>query len=1608
MNGAGNGAPAQGATEIAHKQKQSESTMMDGLSSSKVTVEYHDRSGLFPLVRDQLASRLPLKNLHWKSPNRPLRSIDSLHVDLVPSADSVHISGVTSPGLAPAAAGTPSPMSTEHIRGPSKERRHQIPGLRRTPYLKVYLLRCDDADTYKSTSRKQLREWVKTHTPPSQSSSSASTADNHDAFEWMIVHVVIPDTAAASQPRGSANATTGEKEKTTGMSRFTRGTTTILEKIKADFNSASKTAPDRVTQVRLTKESIPPHMLPVLAVTSPPITETPLEQDRAWNDIIVHFKTLILLSFDLRVSQYEEDIREKDSQRALPGWNFCTFFILKEGLARGFESVGLVEDALLGYDELSVGLDTIIRDESTEGGNASGGVLLDHTEDLFQQASDVLKQSQSGSRKEPQPHLYDEKPFNATKKDYRGLILSNNISILDFRTYIFARQMSLLLRLGNSHSAKSDFAAKRPNAGVIKRSMDDSGVGTKSGVAANESEDLLSLAELCSRALNFITFAGRLLRNDLTNGAKAHDMVFPDRLADNIVRSWTFAALEQVLRETATTSLPFTKLISSEGNRSSSKILPFGKEHKGAVAETKSLMHPSRSSSLSGERGRRPQSTFEPAYAQNAANSQVVFDHGQYQEKPLPGQGSGLPQPKTGQQELAGVRAQLLVIQRRVLEHVGKSLGWNIGWAAVLAILNPKEELSDVDLSDDRSSSEDDDEDEDEDEEDKEDKDEDEEEEGKEEEEEGEKETDEKDEKDEGGKEKKDEKETPAKATSNLSPTAGLSASAIVNAALSIDTFRQFYETLSDLIVKHYMAAGQAKSGESVLGDLAALRFELGDFAAAAMYFGRMASLFAETRWNTVETTMLKMYAQCLKKLNRKDEYLRTLLDLLAKSAASRKAIQAAHKYGSEAARANLPKDWLDDDKVDTTGDLADLVDYSQQLTYDLTVSMAKYFNDIVVEPYVRHFDDKDGFQLRLQFRHVLEDEIELDQTRVRLINATQVQGKDIWLESSEPIKVKKGMCKIWLGSNVNTTGSFIVDKISMQAKRILFVHEPFKKAEATTPLGIMTSISATSLKTAKKSRVHCFPRTESFQARLYLAHFIHIDKPRHIEIKCSSGWNEIKNIEIRLKAASAGLRIRTANASGDLHIIGKPSPGVMSIGAMSADTTATFRIPYETETIMQDLAIKLEIDYTTENGVFQFHDSFTIPVELPLDVNVHDHFKNAALYSKFNIKTASLVPLEVLNVSLEGSGDYEVIAPRLPKGSAHVFPKQPVAITYKITKKTGDGEQRRKSIVANSGSLALSVEYRCLDEDVLDRLRELFTKAVQNSQVHRLTRLLVSTFTDRVEHRVLPQQFEKVAMLEKVDLGSFDDMGWGDCIDSLPHIIRDDTRNWLQKWHQENRTILLPKNGESDSPLPNTAPPSPSPHRRMIITVMIPQTHILHTASMIFPSSSVSRGSVIAVVGQPLIARLRIKHTRRWASPTSLVSAANLTTPTEAMDFVYSLEAHADTWLIAGQRRAHFSVQEDEESTFEVLLVPLRVGAALLPSVDIRARVKSTEEKQKSGGSGGGDGGDGEDDQLNCETDYLGAAEVVMVVPDVRSSTVGVGEMGRVGSAMWLKAESR
>ena len=55
----------------------------------------------------------------------------------------------------------------------------------------------------------------------------------------------------------------------------------------------------------------------------------PAEDPTAWAEFTTRVKEGIISRFDTNITLYEEDVRKADSQRILPGWNFCSFFTQK-------------------------------------------------------------------------------------------------------------------------------------------------------------------------------------------------------------------------------------------------------------------------------------------------------------------------------------------------------------------------------------------------------------------------------------------------------------------------------------------------------------------------------------------------------------------------------------------------------------------------------------------------------------------------------------------------------------------------------------------------------------------------------------------------------------------------------------------------------------------------------------------------------------------------------------------------------------------------------------------------------------------------------------------------------------------------------------------------------------------------------------------------------------------------------------------------------------------------------------------------------------------------------------------------------------------------------
>jgi len=1472
-----------------------------------VLVEYTDPSNVYQSISRDLAKRLPLRNLHWNSSTRPLRSIKSLHVDLVPDdrRQSQHTSpppsreglGVaqdgTGDGVSDRAKGNERPASGA-ASSARKERRHQIPGLRETPYLKVYLLRCEDLDSYKTVSRKALREWVKEHTPPSQKSSKANNQEYHDAFEWLIIHIISPEDKAAQRSND-----------TKASSR--RDPSQLVEKIRTDFNGTSKSAVDRVAQIQL-NEGQP---------GTTPLGQNPQDGDTGWGDLIFKLKSLILASFDLRVRQYEEDLKEKESQRSLPGWNFNTFFVLKEGLARGFESVGLVEDALTSYHELSVGLQSVLEGpEEGQSAPPTANSLRSFTDDIADELKRATNEPSGITNGTPGEEIsvngtvefknkltdLGSEILDTGRKSFRELILANQISAFDFQCYIFARQVALLLRLANASSTASG-STHISQEDTFDKYDSQSKSGTPFPRSGVELENLPLLADICRRAVEFIVYTSGSMRDDLNHAAdylreqhldKESASVAQNSIVDNLVGSWSCSVAEVILQRTRTQSLstqlqPLLRQLRPHTSHDSSTG-----QTDGIKSTLQRQSFPDRTSSLSPSTTGTVRSPSPEKYPSVTSLDAMRL---------LP------PGPvQTGSSDLAAHRADLMFLKRRTLRSLGARCGgWKAGWPALIASQALREDdMEDVSLDD---------------------------------------------------------------VSEELHKNAGItnheteisSSQGIRNAALQValtteQAFFEAYESLTASTLALYVLGERRNSAEAMTTDIAAVRFQLGDYPAAASYFRQLAPIYAKGGWTNLELLMLDLYAQCLKKLERNDEYVGIALKILAKQVQGWKAELDDANVKSLSSRTLKPGGGV--------RYLEDAVAVSRSLQSGLSVPIDHCFGEAVLDPQIRHQDNKDGFSMHLSLHHVVEENLMVDEVKIRLVSVDEDQRSELLLSQVKPPCWKSGLVTIVALSQVMQPGLYTLDKILINVGNITF-HQDTSAPEAGSFKLLQIGEAPVGLSaTSQKPRVHVYPQPKAFEARAEHSKDIHLEKTRSIEITLSSGWNSISSGKLSVRAGTAGLRLHTAKAEvagGQLEISDSSKPGLLGFGELAAESNIKIIVPYTVENDLKDITVRLEVTYATEHGEFVFACAPSISILLPLGVNVQDIFNKKALFSKFSIFTANAIPLRLLDCNIEGTDDFEVLSPPLDRG-LDIFSRQPISLLAKITAKS-----RQPSDQPLQRKLLLQITYTCLDEEVSTTISDAFTTSLSTSPFSHLLRLLLPTIPLNL------QDIETTALLRSITLPPYQPSTYTPLLPAIPPSSHQTLLHHLHSFHTTHTTIPL-------------SPTTPKPHT-LTIPVEIPTLSILHTATLTLPPTHPVH------LNTPLPAELRISHTRAWGTDAA---------PNASLDFAYEVSAPADTWLIGGQRRAHFSVREGQEMTFALLLLPQRAGYLLYPGVEVWHVPAGREDGEGSGGGVEGQGGEA----LSCETDYKSQAKSVHVVAGLSRTTVVVDHEAPERGAWVVEAE--
>lgn len=174
----------------------------------------------------------------------------------------------------------------------------------------------------------------------------------------------------------------------------------------------------------------------------------------------------------------------------------------------------------------------------------------------------------------------------------------------------------------------------------------------------------------------------------------------------------------------------------------------------------------------------------------------------------------------------------------------------------------------------------------------------------------------------------------------------------------------------------------------------------LGDYATAASYFAQLAHLYAQDGWTRLELDMLNMYAYCIKQMNRHEEYIQISLKIVAKLNLQHTP-QLLETFGGK------------------TSSLTDLISASAALTHRLTVPMGDYFGSISVDPYIRLYEDHDGFCLHLLLANLTSDAIKAHEVQVKLIPVDEDHQAELWLVTTDVTLRSQGAVSITVGTKV-------------------------------------------------------------------------------------------------------------------------------------------------------------------------------------------------------------------------------------------------------------------------------------------------------------------------------------------------------------------------------------------------------------------------------------------------------------------------------------------------------------------------------------------------------------------------------------------------------------
>lgn len=363
----------------------------------------------------------------------------------------------------------------------------------------------------------------------------------------------------------------------------------------------------------------------------------------------------------------------------------------------------------------------------------------------------------------------------------------------------------------------------------------------------------------------------------------------------------------------------------------------------------------------------------------------------------------------------------------------------------------------------------------------------------------------------------------------------------------------------------------------------------------------------------------------------------------------------------------------------------------------------------------------------------------------------------------------------------------YLLNKILVRSENIIFTQNLSLSGSGPLSADPENAVLTDFGEIINQVRILVWPLPKALEARLAQYNKIHLEQPRSLQIEVNTGWNHISHGNILLRGGSAGLRLRTADTlllSGNTTIVDHSQPGKIGFGEIHTDTTMVLIIPYDLESDLKEITVKIEVSYKTAKGEFTYACNHKVPSLLPLGVNVQDTFHEDALFSRFTISTANSVPLRISRCYVEDSLDLEVSSPSLADVKLDVFARQPLSLMSRIRQKRRNGRVPDFK-VSGQARLLLNTEYQCLDQEVCQTVEQCFAKALVGSGSGKFIRLLRPLLLSKLRSKLSIQELEVIGIRREIILDTILDNDWSMVFVGIKPALHQELAKWLMDWQE-------------------------------------------------------------------------------------------------------------------------------------------------------------------------------------------------------------------------------